>query len=129
MENVTTCVDEGSPVDIIYFDLKKAFDKVPHQRLLLKAAHGIGNNMTNLIEKWLIDRRQKVLVDGEVSHWKSLLTGVSQGSVLRPILILIYINDLGDAITSKVLKFADDTKVFRQTKCDTDRREQIYKML
>ena len=124
LEDVTKWVDEGSPVDIIYLDFKKAFDKVPHQRLLLKLkAHGIGNVMINWIEKWLIDRRQRVVVDGEVSNWKSVLSGVPQGSVLGPILFLIYINDLDDDITSKVLKFADDTKVFRKIKSDTDRQQ------
>ena len=122
-EDVTKWVDEGSPVDIIYLDFKKAFDKMPHQRLLLKLkAHGIGNSMINWIEKWLIDRRQRVVVDGEVSNWKSVLSGVPQGSVLGPILFLIYINDLDDDITSKVLKFADDTKVFRKIKSDADRQ-------
>ena len=100
-----------------------AFDKVPHQRLLLKLkAHGIGNGMINWIEKWLIGRRQRVVVDGEVSNWKAVLSGVPQGSVLGPILFLIYINDLDDDITSKVLKFADDTKVFRKIKSDADRQ-------
>ena len=108
---------------ISMLDFKKAFDKVPHQRLLLKLkAHGIGNSMINWIEKWLIDRRQRVVVDGEVSNWKSVLSGVPQGSVLGPILFLIYINDLDDDITSKVLKFADDTKVFRKIKSDADRQ-------
>ena len=96
---------------------------MPHQRLLLKLkAHGIGNGMINWIEKWLIDRRQRVVVDGEVSNWKAVLSGVPQGSVLGPILFLIYINDLDDDITSKVLKFADDTKVFRKIKSDADRQ-------
>ena len=123
LEDVTKWLDEGSPVDIIYLDFKKAFDKVPHQRLLLKLkAHGIGNGMINWIEKWLIDRRQRVVVDGEVSNWKAVLSGVPQGSVLGPILFLIYINDLDDDITSKVLKFADDTKVFRKIKSDADRQ-------
>ena len=65
---------------------------------------------------WLIDRRQRVIVDGEVSNWKYVLSGVLQGSVLGPILFLIYINDLDDDITTKVLKFADDTKVVRKIK-------------
>ena len=100
---------------------RKAFDKVPYQSLLLKLkAHGIGNGVINWIEKWLIDRKQRVVVDGEVSHWKSVLSGIPQGSVLGPILFLIYINNLDDNITSKVLNFADDTKMFRQIKRDAD---------
>ena len=97
---------------------------MPHQRLLLKLkAHVIRSGMINWIEKWLIDRRQRVVIDEEVSSWKSVLSGVPQESVLRPILILIYINDLDDDITSKVLKFADDTKVFRKIKSDADRKQ------
>ena len=77
LEDIIKWVDEGSPVEIIYLDFLNAFDKVLHQRLLLNLkAHGIGN----VIEKWLIDRRQR-LVDGEVSNWKSVLSGVPQGSV------------------------------------------------
>ena len=80
---------------------------MPHQRLLLKLkAHGIGNDVINWIEKWLTHRKQRVIVDGEISNWKSVLSGVPQGSVLGPILFLIYINDLEDDISSKVLKFA-----------------------
>ena len=120
LEEITKWIDVGSPVDIIYLDFQKAFDKVPHQRLLLKLkAHGIGDSITDWIEQWLTDRRQRVVVDGEVSNWKSVLSGVPQGSVLGPILFLIYINDLDDSITSNVLKFADDTKLFR--KVNTDR--------
>ena len=116
-------VDDGSPVDVAYLDFQKAFDKVPHQRLLLKLkTHGIGNDVINWIEKWLTHRRQRVIVDGEISNWKSILSGVPQGSVLGPILFLIYINDLEDDISSKVLKFADDTKVFRKVAKDTDKQ-------
>ena len=61
-------MDEGSPVDVIYFYFQKAFDKVPHQRLILKLkSHGMGNSIINWIEQWLTDRRQSVVVDGEVS--------------------------------------------------------------
>ena len=66
-EEITKWVDEGSQVDIIYLDFQKAFDKVPHQRLILQLkSHGIGIGIINWIEQWLTDRRQRVVVDGEV---------------------------------------------------------------
>ena len=122
-EEITKWIDVGSPVDIIYLDFQKAFDKVPHQRLLLKLkAHGIGDSITDWIKQWLTDRRQRVVVVGDVSNWKSVLSGVPQGSVLGPILFLIYINGLDDSITSNVLKFADDTKLFRKVNTDGDKQ-------
>ena len=88
---------------------------MPHKKLLpvLKLkAHSIGAGIIDWIEQWLTDRRQRVVVDGEVSNWKSVLSRLPQRSVLGPLLFLIYIND--DNITSNVLKFADDTKLFRK---------------
>ena len=76
LEEITKWVDDGSPVDVVYLDFQKAFDKVPHQRLILKLkAHGIDNDVINWIEKWLTHRRQRVIVDGEISNWKSVLVG------------------------------------------------------
>ena len=90
-EEITKWVDEGSPVDVIHLDFQKTFNKVPHQRLILKLKpHGMGNSVINLIEQWLTDRRQRVVVDGKVSSWKSVLSGVPQWSVLGPILLLVY---------------------------------------
>ena len=71
--------------------------------------------------------QKRVIVDGEISNWKYVLSEVPQGSVLGPILFLIYINDLEDDISSKVLKFADDTKVFRKVTNDTDKN--VYRMI
>ena len=84
-------IDEGSPVDIIYLDFQKAYDKVPHQRLLLKLkAQGIEDGIIDWIEKLLTDRRQCVVMEGVVSKWKSVLNGVPQRSVLGPLVFLIY---------------------------------------
>ena len=124
LEEITKCVDDGSPVDAIYLDFQKAFDKVPHQRLILKLkSHGMGNSIINWIEQWLTDRRQMVVVDGEVSSCKSVLSGVPQGSVLGPILFLVFINDLEERATGKILKFADDTKLFRKAKEIGDKKK------
>ena len=111
-------------MDVVCLDFQKAFDKVPHQRLLLKLK---ALYVINWIEKWLTHRRQRIIVDGEISNWKSVLNGVPQGSVLGLILFLIYINDLEDDISSKILKFADDTKVFRKVTNDTDNK--VYRMI
>ena len=98
---------------------------MPHQRLLLKLkAHGIGDGIIDWIEQWLTDRRQRITVDGEVSNRKSVLSGVPQGSVLGAVLSLTYINDLDDNIKSNILKFADDTKVFRKVNTDGDKQHK-----
>ena len=73
-----------------------------------------------------------VVVDGDVSSWKAVLSGVPQGSVLGPILFLVYINDLEEGVTGKILKFADDTKLFRKTKEIGDEQklqDDIYKLV
>ena len=100
---------------------KRTFEKKLPGKL---KAHGIGNDVINWIKKWLTHRRLRVIVDGEISNWKSVLSGLPQGSELGPILFLIYIykNDLEDDISSKVLKFVDDTKVFRKVTNDTDKQ-------
>ena len=117
LEEITKWVDDGSPVDVIYLDFQNAFDKVPHQRLIRKLkSHGMGISIINWVEQWLTDRRQRVVVDGEVSIWKSVLSGLPQGSVLGAILFFVYINDLEEGVTGKILKFADDTKLLRKVK-------------
>lgn len=107
-------LDSGSPVDVVYLDFKKAFDIVPHQRLLRKLeAYGITGKLLLWIRDFLSGRKQRVVANGSLSNWADILSGIPQGSVLGPILFVVFINDLPDAVRSAIKIFADDTKLFR----------------
>ncbi|KAF2345019.1 Reverse transcriptase domain [Trinorchestia longiramus] len=97
---------------LVYLDFQKAFDKVPHERLMAKVeAHGIRGNYSRWIQNWLTSRTQRVVIHDETSDSTLVTSGVPQGSVLGPLLFIIYINDLDVGIISKINKFADDTKL------------------
>ena len=117
LEQWTENIEEGKTVDCIYADFKKAFDKVPHKRLMKKVrAYGIHENICQWIEDFLKDRKQRVTVNGEVSDWETVISGIPQGTVIGPILFVIYINDLPDLIASTIFLFADDSKIWRGIK-------------
>ena len=97
----------------VFLDISKAFDKVWHEGLLLKLKeHGLSGQLLSLIENFLSDRQQRVLLNGQFSEWKDISAGVPQGSVLDPLFFLIYINDLPIGLLSNVKIFAHDTSLF-----------------
>ena len=114
-------VDEGFGVDIIYLDYKKALDSVPHQRLLHKIeGYGVSGNLLSWVTNFLDHRYQRGTVDGVHSKWCSVISGVRQGSVLGPLLFIIYINDLSENINCSIKQYADDTKLYTTVKDNND---------
>ena len=93
--------------------ISKAFDRVWHKGLLFKLkSYGIDGLLFNLLESYLHNHKQRVVLNGQTSNWASVNAGVPQGSILGPLLFLIYINDLPDRIKSNVKLFADETSIF-----------------
>ena len=101
--------------DVLLIDFSKAFDSVPHQRLLLKLNYyGITGNSVSWIENFLLDRTQYVQVSGTRSSWISVTPGVPQDTVIGPLLFLIYINDIVHNLNSKIKLFADDAVLYSE---------------
>ena len=108
---------------MIILDFSKAFDRVPHQHLLKKVHHcGIRDTTYQWISSFLNSRTQQVLVEGQSSEKVPIVSGVPQGSVLGPVLFLIFIDDLPDNINSRTRLFADDCILYRQITSETDQR-------
>jgi len=119
-----TEIDEGKPVDAIYLDLRKAFDTVPHNRLINKLkGYGIEGPLLRWIEDFLHNRSQFVKVNNASSSHTKVTSGVPQGSVIGPTLFIYYINDMPDVVNCVVRIFADDTKAY--TSVDTESKRKL----
>ena len=106
--------ESKTQTDVVVLDFSKAFDVVPHQRLLHKVDHyGIRGTTLNWIQNFLTNRTQKVVVDGSSSESARVRSGVPQGTVLGPLPFLTYINDLPPTVSSQVRLFADDCLLYR----------------
>ena len=113
MEDFTDFYEMEIPFDCIYLDFAKAFDRVPHQRVLTKLYNiGIRGHLLNWIKDFLYGREQRVVVNNTFSEWTKVVSGIPQGSVLGPTLFTICINDLPVDIISNITIFADDTKIY-----------------
>ena len=105
--------DEGFDVGSVFLNIFKAFDKVRHDGLIFKLKqNGIYGNLLNLLLNFLRNRKQRVVLNGQTSSWADVNAGVPQGSILGPLLFLIYINDLADGLSSNAKLFADGTSLF-----------------
>ena len=119
LDHIGSLLDSGSQVGTIYLDMSKAFDKVSHRGLVHKLIQaGFSGNLLNWFFSYLSSRRQRVTVLGATSEDLPVTSGVPQGSILEPVLFLLYVNELPEVISSssRILMFADDTKIFGEIK-------------
>ena len=105
-------------------DFSKAFDTVPHIRLLNKLKqYGINGNLHRWLTSWLVNRTQQVVIDGYASHHSKVKSGVPQGTVLGPLMFLLYINDINQNISSSLRMFADDCVLYRTITNEHEKQE------
>ena len=118
----TEILDRGVAVDVIYCDFQKAFDTVPHKRLIkLLSYYGICDPVLSWIRDFLSNRKQQVSVNGCKSETFDVISGVPQGSVLGPLLFIIYINSMIEkAGTAEIFLYADDLKIYKEIASEED---------
>lgn len=121
LDDLIDSLDNGHCTDINYLDCEKAFDRVPHQRLFMKLeAVGLDGNILGWIKGFLTERYHRVNIRSAKSDWLPVESGVPQGSVLGPVLFLVYINDLCQNLESTASLFADDAKIYRTIRTEAD---------
>ena len=123
LDDWTEVLDRGGDVDVVYCDFMKALDTVPHDRLIQVRYYGVDSFLVNWIRGSLTDREQRVIINGE-STWSDLSTGIPQGTVLGPMLFVVYINTMVESVTDSGLHlFADDAKVWHMINNEQDSLE------
>ena len=127
LEDWTKMIDDNEDFDVIYTDFAKAFDSVAHQRLLVKLESiGIKGDLLNWIRSFLSGREQCVKVNGVTSGWKKVLSGIPQGSVIGPLLFVIFINDMPNEVKFNLCKlFADDCKLYGRVDSSGENKMQL----
>ena len=121
VHSLAESINSKGQTDVIFLDFSKAFDKVSHKKLLIRLQrYGIHGENLSWIKDLLFRRTQKVVMDGEESNACNVLSGVPQGSVLGPVLFLLYINDIITDVDSKINLFADDCALYREIKSAED---------
>ena len=125
LNETTKWLDKGRSFDILYLDFEKAFDKVCHERLMVKLeAKGVGGKAKAWLQDWLRGRKQRVRVDGETSGWIEVVSSVIQGSVLGGTLFTVFVDDLVKIILEALIRlFADDTKVAQIVESEEEARK------
>ena len=116
MEDLSRRLDRRKGADLLILDFSKAFDTVPPRRLLHKIQHYEVTGRTNRwISSWLCHRQQRVVLDGSASSYSPVLFGVPQGTVLGPLMFLLYVNDIGAKVSPQttIKLFADDCLLYR----------------
>src|SRR5712671_4200021 len=110
-------------MDVIFLDFSRAFDSVNHRHLVSKLVHlGVAAELVNWIAAFLSGRKQRVVVDGHSSSWSNVTSGVPQGSRLSPLLFSVFVSDIHQGTHCKMLKYADDIKMYLPVKSEEDRR-------
>ena len=110
-----TTLNNNARAHVIFLDFSKAFDTVPHQRLLIKFENlGIRGQLLNWIKAYLVGRSQRVVIEGMSSEWTTVTSGVPQGSIFGSLLFLAYINDIGIRVSSCTKLFADDCALYHE---------------